>query len=98
MNPCYWCRLVPGDTIDHLIPRSQGGTDDRRNLVEACFSCNARKRDRTPAEYGAWLRQRAAIMATVCPRCGSGPGEDCWSDGMQRSTSPHTARREAAVA
>lgn len=37
-------------TFDHVFPRSRGGSDNHRNLVVACQSCNSRKNDRTPEE------------------------------------------------
>jgi 5-methylcytosine-specific restriction endonuclease McrA len=49
---CHWCghptRLVAGDaldqaTVDHVIPRYKGGTNDEENLVSACHACNARR-------------------------------------------------------
>lgn len=39
-------------TIDHVIPSSRGGRSRTPNLVVACWLCNARKGDRTPAEMG----------------------------------------------
>ena len=30
-------------TIDHVIPKCKGGTDDLDNLVLACWACNVRK-------------------------------------------------------
>lgn len=33
-------------TVDHRIPRRQGGTDDLWNLQPMCRSCNSSKRDR----------------------------------------------------
>lgn len=30
-------------TVDHLVPRSAGGTDDVYNLVACCRVCNAKK-------------------------------------------------------
>jgi 5-methylcytosine-specific restriction endonuclease McrA len=49
---CLFClkdlhHTHPGDvTLDHLIPRSAGGTDDPTNLVNCCRSCNSKKQDR----------------------------------------------------
>lgn len=52
---CHWCaREVfrqPGETrghphtatIDHVIPRSRGGTNDLSNLVIACSPCNHKR-------------------------------------------------------
>lgn len=42
-------------TIDHLVPRCKGGTDDPANLVIACRSCNSRKGGRTPEQAGMRL-------------------------------------------
>lgn len=33
-------------TIDHVVPRSKGGTDDLSNLVVACKQCNTLKSDK----------------------------------------------------
>ena len=32
-----------GDSVDHITPRSQGGTDDDNNLQLLCRSCNSSK-------------------------------------------------------
>jgi 5-methylcytosine-specific restriction protein A len=32
-------------TVDHIIPKAVGGTDDRTNLRVLCRRCNSRKRD-----------------------------------------------------
>lgn len=37
-------------TVDHVIPKSQGGSDTWENLVLACPECNLRKADRTPEQ------------------------------------------------
>ena len=37
-------------TLDHVIPRSQGGRNTFENLVSCCVPCNHKKADRTPEE------------------------------------------------
>lgn len=59
---CQYCGALDADlTIDHLLPRSRGGTNQLENLVLACFSCNQRKGDRTPHEAGMSLISAPAI-------------------------------------
>jgi HNH endonuclease len=36
-------------TVDHVIPRAQGGAETLENLALACFHCNRRKADRLTA-------------------------------------------------
>ncbi len=48
---CQYCHQQPGSdelTIDHVVPRSQGGESSWTNCVLACLECNSRKADRTP--------------------------------------------------
>ena len=49
---CHWCgratRLTVEDapdqaTIDHILPRYRGGTNEPENLVSACKGCNGRR-------------------------------------------------------
>lgn len=58
---CQYCGLqAPMDelTIDHVIPRSQGGQSTWENCVLACMDCNKRKADRTPEQAGMRLRRK----------------------------------------
>jgi len=32
-----------GDSVDHIVPRNQGGTDDDYNLQLLCRTCNSSK-------------------------------------------------------
>jgi 5-methylcytosine-specific restriction endonuclease McrA len=57
---CQYCGEQPGSeelTIDHVLPRSQGGTSTWENCVLACIACNKRKADRTPKQAGMRLRK-----------------------------------------
>lgn len=38
-------------TIDHIIPRSKGGTSNRDNLTLACNACNGAKADRSYEDF-----------------------------------------------
>jgi len=39
-------------SIDHVLPRSRGGSDTWENVATACLPCNVRKANRTPREAG----------------------------------------------
>jgi 5-methylcytosine-specific restriction endonuclease McrA len=45
-NACQYCGLVLSSsdlTLDHVIPRSRGGSSTWENLVACCHPCNRRK-------------------------------------------------------
>jgi 5-methylcytosine-specific restriction endonuclease McrA len=57
---CQYCGIQPGPeelTVDHVVPRSRGGTSTWENCVLACVECNKRKADRTPAQAGLKMRK-----------------------------------------
>jgi 5-methylcytosine-specific restriction endonuclease McrA len=65
-NRCQYCGRHFSTrelTIDHVVPRVQGGGNSWENLVCACVKCNARKGGRTPTEAGIRL-----IRPAVKPR------------------------------
>ena len=48
---CQYCGSERGTlTIDHVIPRSKGGTSSWDNIVTCCAPCNRRKGDRLPRQ------------------------------------------------
>ncbi|MEM1329076.1 MAG: HNH endonuclease [Planctomycetota bacterium] len=52
-NQCQYCgnRFPTSElSIDHVLPRSQGGPDTWENLVCSCVRCNAKKGGRTPEQ------------------------------------------------
>ena len=60
-STCQYCRskLPSGSlTMDHVIPKSRGGSSTWENLVASCFRCNNLKADRTPQEAGLALAKQ----------------------------------------
>ena len=50
---CAYCDNSTGPfELDHIQPRSRGGSSAVSNLVLACHACNAAKGDRTAADFG----------------------------------------------
>ena len=56
-GPCAYCGGTATD-VDHITPRSRGGSEKMRNLAPACSRCNSEKGNRTPAEWQAWCLRR----------------------------------------
>lgn len=57
---CAYCGQK-AETIDHVIPRSRGGTHTWENCVASCVSCNHRKADKYLEELGWTLRVSPAV-------------------------------------
>ncbi|WP_026100111.1 HNH endonuclease [Fortiea contorta] len=55
-HSCQYCGSNKHLTLDHVIPRSQGGLHTWNNVVIACARCNSYKSNRTPLEAGMQLR------------------------------------------
>ncbi len=54
---CAYCGRR-ATTVDHVLPRAQGGRDTWMNTVAACSADNHRKADRTPEQAGMRLLTR----------------------------------------
>ena len=53
---CQYCgRQSRVLTLDHIVPRSKGGTHAWENVVSACIPCNHRKAGARLAEANMWL-------------------------------------------
>lgn len=48
-------------TLDHITPRSKGGSNTTSNLITACMRCNRLRGDSN------WIRFAATIMRAVGP-------------------------------
>lgn len=65
-NRCQYCgsRHATSElSLDHVVPRSQGGQSVWENIVCACLQCNIKKGGRTPTQAGMKL-----ITPPVKPR------------------------------
>jgi len=49
-NECLYCGSRGDLTLDHVMPKSRGGTTTWSNLVTACKRCNSIKGSNTPEE------------------------------------------------
>jgi 5-methylcytosine-specific restriction endonuclease McrA len=56
---CQYCGSA-AESIDHVVPRSRGGTHTWDNVVAACRRCNTRKEDRSLHEVGLVLKRQPA--------------------------------------
>lgn len=61
---CRICGYCGGraTAVDHIIPRSRGGSNEVSNLISACKSCNSTKNDKTPEEAGMVIRFRSGRL------------------------------------
>jgi 5-methylcytosine-specific restriction endonuclease McrA len=70
-NTCQYCGKQSHQlTLDHVIPRNQGGKHTWENLVSACATCNRRKAGRTPEQahmklYKTPVRPMATIYQNI---------------------------------
>lgn len=67
---CSYCGVTVDyetGTVDHIVPKSQGGKRKQSNLVIACIPCNDHKSDKNAEHWtttSKWLheRQRKVVM------------------------------------
>jgi len=59
---CAYCREQRATTLDHLRPKSKGGSNLRSNLVPACKSCNHAKGSNN---WLQWYEQQDFYNAVV---------------------------------
>jgi len=78
-NTCQYCKKKCDRsdlTLDHVIPRSRGGTSTWQNIVLACVKCNMRKGDKLPNEINMKLL-RKPIKPQWATRVGVKLGRAC---------------------
>jgi len=75
---CQYCGSSKRLTLDHVIPRSKGGTHTWDNVVTACERCNSQKGDRFPQEAGMQLSTK--LKAPIHPAISF--AEQFWRDSQ----------------
>lgn len=71
---CHYCfkplSLLEGEgvelaTKDHLTPTSRGGSDEIKNIVPACTTCNTRKGTMTEEEFQIGIHKAISLCAAL---------------------------------
>lgn len=62
---CVYCGSHRNLTLDHVIPKSRGGTNEWTNLVTSCQKCNLKKADRTPEEAKMKLSKKPVALTLI---------------------------------
>lgn len=52
-HTCAYCGKQDPQTLDHVVPKSKGGTTTRANLIPSCGCCNLKKSN---IEWCEWYR------------------------------------------
>lgn len=60
---CVYCQSVTDVGVDHIVPRSRGGSDELDNLCCACGPCNASKGNKMLDEWMGRNGQREDILS-----------------------------------
>lgn len=63
---CHYCGADTPLTVDHIVPRSRGGSEADSNLVTACRSCNSSKRNKSYDEFIEWREAELVAFQTFC--------------------------------
>jgi 5-methylcytosine-specific restriction endonuclease McrA len=67
LDLCSYCGIHPAETeqgqmtIDHVVPRSQGGENNMTNMTGSCQDCNGRKGSKSLLAF--LLERREEVLA-----------------------------------
>jgi 5-methylcytosine-specific restriction endonuclease McrA len=62
---CQYCGSRATLTVDHVIPRSKGGSSDWDNIVASCAPCNRRKGDMLPRQANMHPRNPPKVPSST---------------------------------
>lgn len=58
---CVRCGWHKNLTVDHIVPRSRGGSDGMPNLQTFCYRCNQQKADSLPQQGEGQTRDERRV-------------------------------------
>jgi 5-methylcytosine-specific restriction endonuclease McrA len=94
---CAYCE-APATSLDHVVPRSRGGSHTWDNVVSCCRRCNHIKADRTVAELGWRLRRAPRAPSGVAWRIlGTGRSDPKWIPYLDGDGTRYPAEQSASA-
>ena len=96
---CEYCQTSSRVTgiplvMEHIMPKSLGGTDKRSNLAAACYRCNEFKGAKTHARDP----ESGQFVALFNPRCQAWADNFAWSNGGTHIVGKTVAGRATVIA
>ncbi len=87
-NSCLYCGSKRSLTLDHVIPRSKGGSNSWTNLATACGPCNHSKGDMSLEEWSKTKHGKELKYTPYKPEMGDwlvkfGKIEEDWKDFLK---------------
>lgn len=79
-STCVYCNTKLSKsqvTIDHVLPRVQGGTTSFTNCVVSCHDCNNKKAGQTPEQAGMVLLRRP-VHPSFCANAHLNDNQQYW--------------------
>lgn len=61
-NAGHGARCANWFVLDHVTPRSMGGSNSQDNLVACCWRCNSQKNNKSREQYRAYLLRESIGM------------------------------------
>jgi hypothetical protein len=81
---CQYCGSTDNLTLDHVIPKSRGGSSNWDNLITACKTCNSKKGDFRPEEIAMHPYRRPFKPSFIMfLRDFSGPLQNDWAPYLE---------------
>ncbi len=64
-HACVYCGATEDLSLDHVVPRSKGGSDGEDNLVTCCRSCNSKKGAKRLQQSEVWRISQSEVGGTL---------------------------------